>query len=392
MARAPETRIETLVVHPLPARGHAPLAQPIYQASTWRLARAAQGARFARATAPRDFYHRWGNPTVRALEDALARLEGGESALCTASGMGAVSTAVLTALGGSARVAAQRTLYAATSELLTELLPPYGVGTAFFDPRDARSLRDALASGPKLVYVETPANPTMELTDLASVSRAARRAGAMTVCDNTFATPLNQRPLDLGCDAVVHSMTKYLGGHSDLTGGVLVGSRRFVADAWFNFKILGPSLSPHDAFLALRGLKTLALRVARQNENALALAEFLEGHRRVARVRYPGLRSHPQHALARRQMRGFGGMLSFEVEGGWRAGKRVVEALRVATLAVSLGGVETLVQHPASMTHGPLTPEQRARSAIPEGLIRVSVGIEHIDDLREDFAQALAKA
>jgi cystathionine beta-lyase/cystathionine gamma-synthase len=295
-------------------------------------------------------------------------------------------------VAGSHHIAAQRTLYAATSELLTDLLPPFGATHAFFNPHDPGSLKAALTPDTKLVYVETPANPTMELTDLRAVTRIAREAGALTICDNTFASPINQRPLELGCDAVVHSMTKSIGGHNDLTGGVLIGSKAFVAKAWFNFKILGPSLSPHDAFLAQRGLQTLALRAQRQNENALALAEFLEAHPKVERVHYPGLKSFPQHDLARRQMKGFGGMLSFELKGGMAAGKRAAEAVRVATLAVSLGGVETLVQHPASMTHGPLKPQDRQRAGIREGLIRVSVGIEHVEDLKADFAQALAKA
>jgi cystathionine beta-lyase/cystathionine gamma-synthase len=373
---------ETLVVHPRRREGHGPLAFPIYQSSTWRLDDAAQGARFAQETAPEAFYHRWGNPTVRLLEDTLARLEGGEAALCTATGMAAISTAILTSVQGGHHVAAQRALYAATTEMLTQMLPSYGVKHAFWNPSDPSSLKAAL----------TPATPTMEITDIRAAAKVAHEAGALCIADNTFATPLNQKPLELGCDAVVHSMTKYVGGHSDLTGGVIVGSKAFIEKAWFNFKILGPALSPHDAFLAQRGLKTLALRVERHNANAQALAESLAAHLKVQVVHYPGLRSHPQHALAAKQMKGFGGMLSFEVKGGFAAAKRVAEGLRVATLAVSLGGVETLVQHPASMTHGPVTDADRARAGIRDGLLRVSVGIEHIDDLVADFGQALAKA
>jgi len=390
---AKRARIETLVVHPVERAGHGPLVEPVYQNATWRLADAAQGASFAQATAPEQFYHRWGNPTTRLLEETMARLEGGEMGLVTASGMGAITTAVLTALGGSHHVACQRAVYTATNELLKDLLPPFGAKHTFFQPTDLGTLKAALQPDTKLVYLETPANPTMEITDIAAASKLAHEAGAMVLCDNTFATPVNQRPLELGCDAVVHSMTKYVGGHSDLTGGVLVGSRAFVEKAWFNFKILGPSLGPHDAFLAQRGLKTLALRVQRQNENALALAQFLERHPKVERVHYPGLASHPQHGLAKKQMPGgFGGMLSFEIKGGYAAGKRFAEGVRVATLAVSLGSVETLVQHAASMTHGPLSDADRARAGIPQGLLRVSVGIEHIDDLTADFRQALEKA
>lgn len=392
MRDARPTHPETLVVHPRSHEGHAPLVGPIYQASTWRLDDANQGAQFAQQQRPEAFYHRWGNPTVRALENTLALLEGGEAALCTASGMGAISTAILASLGGAHHIAPQRALYAATNEMITEMLPSFGVRHTFWNPQDPSSLKAALTPDTKLVYMESPANPTMEITDIAAVSKAAHEAGAMAICDNTFATPINQRPLDLGCDVVVHSMTKYIGGHSDITGGAIIGSKAFVEKAWFNFKILGPCLSPHDAFLAQRGIKTLALRVQRQNENALALAEFLEAHPKVDKVHYPGLKSFPQHSLAKTQMRAFGGMLSLEVKGGMAAGKRVAESLRIATLAVSLGGVETLIQHPASMTHGPVSDADRARAGIREGLLRISVGIEHIDDLREDFRQALAKA
>lgn len=393
-ARKPgkEPRLETLVVHPRPGEGHGPLVEPVYQTSTWRLASAQQGAAFAQATAPEQFYHRWGGPTTRLLEGTLARLEGGEAAIVTASGMGAISTAILAALGGSHHVAAQRALYTATNEMLTELLPPFGVRHTFWNPTEPGSLKEAITEDTRLVYIETPANPTMELTDIAAAAKAAHEAGAVCIADNTFATPVNQRPLSHGCDAVVHSMTKYLGGHSDVTGGAIVASQEFIGKAWFDFKILGPCLSPHDAFLVQRGIKTLALRVQRQNDNALALAEFLEEHPKVERVHYPGLKSFPQHHLAKRQMSGFGGMLSFEIKGGHAAGRRFAEAVRVATLAVSLGGVETLVQHPASMTHGPLTDADRERAGIREGLIRVSAGIEHIEDLRDDFRQALGKA
>lgn len=390
--RRDERRLETVVVHPRPGTGHAPMAPPIHQTSTWRLDDSAQGARFAQETAPPEFYHRWGNPTVRLLEDTVAQLEGGEAALCTASGMGAISTAILAALGGSHHVACQRAVYSATSEMLTELLPGYGVKHTFWNPQDPGALKAALTPDTKLVYVETPANPTMELTDIAAAAKVAHEAGALVIADNTFATPVNQNPLALGCDAVVHSMTKSLGGHNDVTGGAIVGSKAFVQRAWFAYKILGPSLSPHDAFLVQRGIKTLALRVQRQNENAQALAEFLAAHPKVEAVHYPGLKDFPQHALARKQMRGFGCMMSFEVKGGAAAGKRVAEALRVATLAVSLGGVETLAQHPASMTHGPLSDADRQRAGIRQGLIRVSVGIEHVEDLKQDFAQALARA
>jgi methionine-gamma-lyase len=254
---------------------------------------------------------------------------------------------------------------------------------------DPETVAHAFTSRTKLLYLETPANPTLALSDIAALAKLGRAHGAEVMVDNTFATPVNQRPLALGATVVVHSATKYLGGHHDLTGGVIVSSKAFVQRAWQFLKIFGPTMSPFDGWLVIRGLKTLALRVARHNANAQALAEFLELHRGVTQVHYPGLRRFPQRALAQRQMQGFGGMLSFEVRGGFPAGRRFVERVRLARLAVSLGGVETLVQHPASMSHGPLTAAERKKGGIHDALIRVSVGIEDIRDLKADFARAL---
>src|SRR2546427_561201 len=245
----------------------------------------------------------------------------------------------------------------------------------------------------RLVYIETPANPTMMITDIREAVDAAESVRATTLADNTFASPINQRPIELGVDAVLHSATKYLGGHSDVVAGaVITASPRLFDRIWFTYKMLGPALGPFEGFLVRRGLKTLPIRMQAQGASAQALAESLENHRAVGAVHYPGLKSFPQHALARRQMSGFGAMLSFELKGGHRAGRRFVESVKVATLAVSLGGTETLVQHPASMTHGPLTESERATSGITEGLVRVSVGLEDTDDLIEDFDQAIRKA
>lgn len=383
---------DTLAVHPSRRKGNVPLSVPIHQSATWQLESSEQGARYAKETAPTDFYTRWGNPTTRRLEEALARLEGGQAALCTASGMGAISSAVIATLGGSGHVVAQRALYSATTELFDRVLPPYGCSATYFDPTKPETLERALRPDTKLIYIETPANPTMEITDIAGVVDAARRRGIPVLCDNTFATPLNQNPLPLGCHGVMHSMTKYISGHSDATGGVVVGSKPWVGKVWYAYKILGPALAPHEAWLVLRGLKTLGVRMERHNANAMRLASWLEPHPKVARVNYPGLEGFPQHALASKQMRGFGGMLSFELKGGFASAKRFCEAVDLATLAVSLGGVETLVQHPASMTHGVLTDAERARAGVDAGLIRVSVGIESADDLMADFEQALDKA
>jgi len=387
--RRPTTR----AIHGPAARPPGPLVAPIVASTAWALENAEQGARYARAKAPAAFYSRWGNPTVRDLEETLADLESGTHALATGSGMGAIASAILSCVGAGDHVVAGASLYAATTEIFTRLLPRFRVRTTFVDPREDGAWDEAVTSRTKLVYIETPANPTMTITDIRQAVRAARSVRATVLADNTFATPVNQRPLEFGADGVLHSATKYLGGHSDVIAGAVVASRRGLFDRiWFTYKMLGPTLGPFEAFLVRRGVKTLHLRVRQHNRSAQALAEFLEDHRSVREVRYPGLKSFPQHALARRQMSGFGGMLSFDLKGGRRAGKRFVEGVRVARLAVSLGGLETLVQHPASMTHGPLTEAERRTSGIADGLVRVSVGLEDIDDLVEDFDAALRRA
>ena len=352
-----------------------------------------QGADFAQATAPEAFYTRWGNPTLRDLEAVLADLEGGSRALVTGSGMGAIASAILSSVDAGGHVVAGASLYTATTEIFTRMLPRFKVRTTFVDPRRPGAWSAAVRPDTQLVYLESPANPTMMITDFREAVRAARSVGAITLADNTFATPVNQRPLGFGVDGVLHSATKYLGGHSDVVAGAFVArTPRLYNRVWFTYKMLGPTLGPFEGFLVRRGVKSLPLRIRQHNANAQALAEFLDDHRSVRVVHYPGLRSFPQHALARRQMDGFGAMLSFELHGGYRAGKRFVESVRVATLAVSLGGLETLVQHPASMTHGPLTDEERRTSGITEGLVRVSVGLEDIGDLVEDFTRAIKAA
>ncbi len=383
----------TRAIHGRRRKGFAPLVTPIYASSTWALDSVRQGADFAQATAPEAFYTRWGNPTLRELEDVLADLEGGSRALVAGSGMGAIASAILSCIDAGDHVVAGASLYTATTEIFTRLLPRFNVRTAFVDPRVPGAWSEAVTPETRLVYVETPANPTMMITDFHEVVKAARSVGATILADNTFATPVNQRPLEFGVDGVLHSATKYLGGHSDVVAGAFIArSRRLYDRVWFNYKMLGPSLGPFEGFLVRRGVKSLPLRMRQQNANAQFLAEHLQSLPAVRVVHYPGLRSFPQHALARRQMDGFGAMLSFELKGGYRAGKRFVESVRVATLAVSLGGMETLVQHPASMTHGPLTDAERKTSGITEGLVRVSVGLEDVDDLLADFDRAVRAA
>jgi methionine-gamma-lyase len=341
--------------------------------------------------APGELYTRWGNPTLKQLEAALADLEGGEASLVTASGMAAASVAILTGLREGDHVVGGRAAYAGVLEIQTGLLPRFGVRSTLVENGDADAYRRALRPDTKLILVETPANPTLAVTDLAAVARLARARGIRTLADNTFATPINQNPIALGIDAVFHSATKALAGHSDVSAGVVVGSKRFIREAWYTLKLLGPVLNPFDGWLVLRGLRTLALRARRQSENAMAVAKFLAGHPAVAKVHYPGLASHPGHRVARRQMRGFGGMLSFDLKGGLRAGVRLVESVRVATLAVSLGGVETLIQHPASMTHTMIPRRAREEAGITDGQIRLSCGIEDSEDLLEDLARALRR-
>ncbi len=392
MARRPRA-VASRAIHGHRKKGARPLVTPIYATSTWALDSVRQGADFSTATAPDAYYTRWGNPTLRDLEEVLADLEGGTRALVTGSGMGAIASAILACVDAGDRVVAGASLYTATTEMFTRMLPRFGVRTTFVDPRKTGAWAEAVAEGTRLVYLETPANPTMILTDLREAVKAAHAVGATVLADNTFATPVNQRPLEYEVDGVVHSATKYLGGHSDVVAGVAVAARAALfRRIWFTYKLLGPTLGPFEGFLVRRGVKTLPLRMHRHNANAQALAEFLEDHRAVRAVHYPGLPSFPQHALARRQMDGFGAMLSFELRGGFRPGRRFVEAVDLATLAVSLGGTETLVQHPASMTHGPLTDEERRTSGITEGLVRVSVGLEDIDDLIEDFDRAVRAA
>lgn len=393
--------LETLAAHsgrPMGERygAHVP---PIYQTSTFVLPGAAAGARaFAGEGGPdAHVYSRLGNPTVEALEEALARLEarggGPARALAFGSGMAAISTLLLAVAAGR-RVVAQRALYGCTAELLAEQAGELGIEVDWVNPTDPDEVARALERepAPALLYLESPANPTLAVADLPLLSRMAHARGARVAVDNTFATPYHQRPLALGADLVAHSTSKYLGGHGTLIGGAVV-----TRDAELHGRIaawrknLGGIAGPFDAWLLLNGMKTLAVRMQRHAENAQAVAEWLEGHAKVERVWYPGLPSHPHHALARRQMeRGFGGMVAFELAGGHEAGVRLMDGVRLCALAVSLGTVDTLIQHPASMTHSVMTPEARRAAGIGEGLIRLSVGIEAVGDVIADLEGALA--
>ncbi|HEV2987910.1 MAG TPA: PLP-dependent aspartate aminotransferase family protein [Candidatus Angelobacter sp.] len=382
--------IETKLIH---ADRHlnstSAVSPPICQTATFRAHSAEDFAH--RSDEPRhpEFYARYGNPTSSQVESVLAALEGAESALVTASGMSAVSTAVLTIVGQGSHVVAQTNHYGATITLLQKLLPKFGVAVTQVDQRDAAAFERALKPNTKLILVETPSNPVMALTDLRAVASLGKARGITTLVDSTFATPINQRPLDLGCDLVFHSATKYFGGHSDLLAGVVMGSKDWITQIWNTHIVLGGVLGPFNSWLMLRGLRTLALRIRQHNQNAMALAEFLEGHRAVKAVHYPGLKSYSQHDLARNQMLGFGGMLSFEVHGGTEGANRFLDRLRLASHATSLGGVETLAVNAASNFAHYMSVEEAARLGIVPGLIRVSVGLEGQNDLMADFDQAL---
>lgn len=371
---------------------HKAVAPPIYQTATFYYDSAEEGARLGREVPPGYVYTRWANPTTRVLEERVALLEGGQDALATASGMGAVSCAVLTAVKPGEHAVAPAAIYQASYQLFAEMLPAYGIQTTVIPEPSQEAYERALRPNTRLLFIETPTNPMLGITDVERVAALARAHGAVAIADNTWATPYNQTPLALGVDVVVHSATKYLGGHHDVTAGLITGSAEFIKRAKRQVRILGTTIDPFGAWLVIRGLATLALRVERQNGSAQRLAEFLAAHPKVSRVHYPGLPSHPGHEIAKRQMRGFGGMLSFEVKGGYEPGVRAFEALQVCTRATSLGGISTLVSHPAGISSVQMPKEVREASGIAEGLIRVSVGIEDPDDLLGDFEQALRLA
>ncbi|MFQ6014101.1 MAG: trans-sulfuration enzyme family protein [Anaerolineae bacterium] len=382
----------TLAIHageePDPQTGA--VAPPLYQSTTFAFSSAEEAVATFAEEREGYVYTRWGNPTLAMLEQKMAALEGGEAALVTGSGMAAIATAVLIAVKGGDHIVSANAIYSGTYELFTDRLPGYGVEVTLVDATDPANIEAALRGNTKLIYIETPGNPTLKLTDMAAVVEIGKRAGVMTMMDNTFATPINQRPLAQGIDVVVHSATKYLCGHGDAIGGVIVGSATFLGRTGREvLRDFGGILSPFNAWLILRGIHTLPLRMARHNANALAVAQFLEEHPQVAWVSYPGLPSHPQHELARRQMSGYGGMVCFEVKGGVEAGKRLMDNIKLCTLAVSLGDTRTLICHSASTTHSMVPRETRLTMGITDGLVRLSVGLEDPVDIMADLDQAL---
>jgi cystathionine beta-lyase/cystathionine gamma-synthase len=385
-----DLHIETRAIRAGRADNSTALAPILWATTTFVTPTVEDGRRMATQVGESRFYSRYGNPTVRAFEDAIADLEGAESARAFASGMGAVSAVVLGLCSAGDHIVAQRQLYAGTQLLLQAACPRFGIDVTFVDGTEPGAFAAAVRPGKTvLVVAETPANPQLDLVDLDELGAIA---GPMTVVDSTFATPLAQRPLEHGVDLVLHSATKALAGHNDATLGVVAGSEELLQWLWGFAVLQGANASPFDALNGLRGLRTLAVRFERQSSTAHRLAEALESHPAVGQVRYPGLASHPQHALAVRQMDVFGGLIAFDLVGGLDAGRRFVESTSIAQLATSLGGPETLVTHPASTTHVSLTPEELDAAGIRPGTIRLSVGLEHPDDVLADLAQALEAA
>lgn len=364
---------------------------PIYQTSTFKFKDADHGARCFAGEENGFIYTRLGNPTTLDLEQTVALLENGFGGLATSSGMGAVTTVYMAFLGAGMHMVGHNAVYGPSRVVAEGLFAKFGVESTWVDTSDLQNVIDAVKPNTKLIYLETPANPTMGISDIEAISNFAHSKGIPVCVDNTFCSPYLQRPLDLGADVVLHSMTKFINGHADIVGGIIV------AKTEESFKKLKPvmtnmgcNIDPHQAWLARRGLKTLAIRMDRAQENSIKVAEYLENHPKVEWVKYPGLKSHPQYELAKKQMDGPGAMISFEVKGGLTAGKIVMNNVHLALLAVSLGGIETLIQHPASMTHSKMDKESRLKAGITEGLIRLSVGIEDVEDIIADLEQALA--
>lgn len=384
--------IHTKLVH----AGHRPdptgaVTVPIYQSSTFAFRSAQHGAELFAGGEDGYIYTRLGNPTIRALEECVAELEHGFAGIATSSGMGAVSVVYLALLGQGAHMVSTASVYGPSRGLAEKHLARFGVSATFVDTTDTDAVRRAMRPETRVLYVETPSNPAMQVTDLRAMAAIAREHGCALVVDNTFASPYLQRPLDLGADVVLHSVTKFINGHADIVGGVIVTRTEDMYRRLRPLMIaLGTNMDPHQAFLVLRGVKTLGLRVERAQKVAAEVARWLEGRPEVAWVRYIGLPSHPQYELAKRQMSGPGSMIAFELHGGVVAGAAVMDHVKLATLAVSLGGVESLIEHPASMTHAGMSREDRLEAGITDGLVRYSVGIEEAADLIADLEQAFA--
>jgi len=368
------------------------VSTPIYQSSTFAFDSVEEGAACFAGEQDGYIYTRLGNPTQSALERDLAFLENGEAALAFGSGMAATTAITFSMCRPGDNIVTCHTVYGGTHAFFSEMLPRYQIEARELDFTDIEEVEASIDEKTKMLFFETPANPTMEVLDIERIAALGKKHDVIVVVDNTFATPYLQNPLDLGADIVLHSMTKYLSGHGDTVAGAVIGKEEFIKPLRFEYlKDFGGIISPFNAWLILRGIKTLAVRMDRHSENAMEIAKYLSFHPKVTKVHYPGLRTHPQHEIAKKQMRDFGGMISFELKGGKDCGKILCNSVKLSAIAVSLGDCDSLIEHPASMTHSTYSEEALAHAGIDPGLIRLSVGLESIDDLIDDLRQALLK-
>ncbi len=365
---------------------------PIYQTSTFKFKNADHGAACFAGEDDGYIYTRINNPTIDSLENLVADLENGYRGIACSSGMGAVNTIYMALLGQGSHMISTAAVYGPSRVVMEKHYARFGVESTYLDTCNPEEVEKAIRPNTKMLYIETPSNPTMDITDLTKMVEIAKKHNLITVADNTFCSPYLQKPLDFGFDVVFHSITKFLNGHADIVGGIIVAKDKKLYDPLRAMMVtLGCNMDPHQAYMVIRGLKTLSVRMDRSQENALKVAEFLENHPKVAWVKFPGLKSHPQYDLAKKQMEGPGAMISFELKGGIKAGKVLMNSVKLAILAVSLGGVETLIQHPASMTHSKMDKKARESSGITDGLVRFSVGIENVEDIIGDLKQGLEK-
>ncbi len=364
---------------------------PIYQTSTFSFKSADHGAACFAGEEDGYIYTRLGNPTINALEDAVADLEGGYRGVATSSGMGAVTAVYFGMLGAGMHMVGHNAMYGPSRMVMETLFKKFGTESTWVDATNAQNVLDAIQDNTKLIYLETPANPTMGITDLEAIVKIAHEKNIPVCVDNTFCSPYLQKPFDFGVDIVLHSMTKFINGHADIVAGmVITKTEKYYSEIRGAMMNIGSNMDPHQAYMVNRGLKTLAIRIERAQESAQKIAYYLENHPKIEWVKYPGLKSHPQYELAQKQMKGPGSMISFELKGGFTAGKTLMDNVKLALLAVSLGGVETLIQHPASMTHSKIPKKSREEAHITDGLVRFAVGIEDVEDIIADLDQALA--
>ena len=370
------------------------LAMPIYQTSTFIFDSAEQGGRRFALEEAGYIYTRLGNPTTTVLEDKIAALEEGEAAVATSSGMGAISSTLWTVLKVGDHIVTDKTLYGCTFALMCHGLTRFGIDVTFVDTSNLDEVKNAMKENTRVVYLETPANPNLKIVDIEALAKIAHtNPNTLVIVDNTFATPYMQKPLTLGADVVVHSVTKYINGHGDVIAGLVITNKALADQIRFvGLKdMTGAVLGPQDAYYIIRGMKTFEIRMERHCKNARKVVEFLNNHPKIERVYYPGLETHPGYEIAKKQMKDFGAMISFELKGGFEAGKTLLNSLKLCSLAVSLGDTETLIQHPASMTHSPYTKEEREAAGITDGLVRLSVGLENVEDIIADLEHGLEK-